>query len=436
MTKFPGEAGAAAAVAELQGLYGPFSFSEKLLQQIWLRGDFEKALARTTDGRAVDVLDPGRWNLLGGPDFKSARLRIGGILTTGDVELHLHAGDWKAHGHAADPAYANVVLHVVLFAAPDAMTRGGAGNDVPILVLLPLLRHDLEEYAADAAVERLANHPLTRAREILAKLGPDDLRAQLRACAAARWEQKVKFARLRIERLGWESACHHAALEILGYRFNRTPMLALATEFPLDRWREAAGHVAAEALGDEIFAAIAARRQWSLQGVRPLNHPRLRLQQYARWMTDAPDWPERLRRAAREISAGLSAHADLASGQMPPSVAVFRRVARLGKVRERLARCVCGGALGGTRFDNLTCDGFLPLLAADAVSHCEMLAALWRNWFVGDIPDNFLRTLRELELVGVKREPVSHGILQGLIGWLLADEQKQRCGTSRTGRGT
>ena len=107
----------AATVAELQGLYGAFSFPEKLLQKIWLRGDFDRA-AVANDGRRVRVLHPGKWNLLGGPDFTAARLRFGdpgGREVTGDVELHLHAADWHTHRHAEDPAYDRVVLHVVLF---------------------------------------------------------------------------------------------------------------------------------------------------------------------------------------------------------------------------------------------------------------------------------------------------------------------------------
>src|SRR5215217_3600747 len=90
------------AVAEIQGLYGSFSFPEKLLQKIWLRGDFDRASAITSDGRRVRVLHPGKWNLLGGPDFTGARLRFMDEPLReihGDIEVHLRAADWDAHGH-------------------------------------------------------------------------------------------------------------------------------------------------------------------------------------------------------------------------------------------------------------------------------------------------------------------------------------------------
>jgi hypothetical protein len=135
----------AGAVAEVQGLYGAFSFPERLLQKIWLRGDFDGSSARTADGRGIKVLHPGRWNHLGGPDFAGARLVIGGVETVGAVELHLHAKDWAAHGHASDHAYDGVVLHAVLFPCEEPFTRGAGGREIPILCLLPLLHHGLEE---------------------------------------------------------------------------------------------------------------------------------------------------------------------------------------------------------------------------------------------------------------------------------------------------
>ncbi len=80
-----------------------------------------------------------------------------GPAITGDVELHLHAGDWTARAHARDRAYDGVVLHGVLFPpARDHLTLAADGCAIPVLVLLPLLHHDLEEFAADEAVESLA----------------------------------------------------------------------------------------------------------------------------------------------------------------------------------------------------------------------------------------------------------------------------------------
>jgi len=375
-------------VAEVQGLYGAFSFPEKLLQKLWLRGDFDSSAARLTDGRALKVLHPGKWNHLGGPDFSGARLVIDGREITGDVELHLHARDWAAHGHAADAAYDNVVLHVVLFPCAESGTRGAGGRLIPVLCLLPLLHHGLEEYAGEDAIEQLAGRPLHHAQEVLGALSNQELDTLLRRHAGLRWRAKVHFAGERIKRLGWEGACHHAALEILGYRFNRAPMLSVATTWPLEAWAQE--HVNPQ----EVFEALSGR--WSLQGVRPLNHPRLRLIQYAEWCALRPDWPVRLR--VQDAGASFT---------------------RSGAARGRLCDEVCGGVIGGKRFDNLVGDGFMPLLAAESGLDLE---AAWAGWYAGDVPEAWVGVLRALGVFGGRGRPVSQGPVQGLLGWMLAQD--------------
>ncbi|MBI5382875.1 MAG: DUF2851 family protein [Opitutae bacterium] len=394
-----------AAVAEVQGFYGPFTFPELLLQKIWLRGDFDLTAARTTDGRALTILHAGRWNRLGGPDFRGARLRLGATEITGDVELHLYAEDWVAHRHAADPAYREVVLHVVLF-PPTAgtVTRGADGREIPVLALLPLLHHDLEEYAADDAVERLANRPVARAIEELSPLPAAELTALLRDEAEKRWRWKTHFARLRIARLGWAGACHHTALEVLGYRFNRAAMLSVAARWPLAEW--AAGRVEAET----AFAAEAGR--WSLQGVRPANHPRLRLRQYAEWARAVPDWPERL---AAQAAAWPEVAREAGEGTR-----AVRRAGKFATWRRCWAAELTGGAVGGTRLDNLICDGWLPLLAAQRVRDGY---GIWFHWPPGDLPPALVRALRDLGVCGGRAQPAAQGWAQGLQGWWLAREQ-------------
>jgi hypothetical protein len=397
----------ASAVAEIQGLYGPFSFPEKLLQKIWLRGDFECASAATTDGRRVQVLHPGKWNLLGGPDFKAARLRLGDAEIVGDVELHLHAGDWVAHAHARDRAYDGVVLHVVLFPPePAQVTRGADNQVIPVLVLLPLLHHDLEEFAAEAAVEALAGRTATaRIPDELAAFGSAELGAALHTHAAERWRQKVYFARLRVQRLGWETACHQSALEILGYRLNRAPMLRVAARWPMGQWARGAVEI------DEVIAAEAGA--WSLQGVFPANHPRTRLRQCAIWTKAGPDWPAQLAALAGRLPE-IGVHET--TGQA-------RRVRDFAAVRKQFAE-LSGCAVVGTRLDNLVCDGFLPLLAAHSDRERE-LAGVWFHWFPGDLPPLIVRELRRLGVFGGRASPACHGVAQGLLGWLLDRETRR-----------
>jgi hypothetical protein len=396
-----------AAVAEVQGLYGAFSFPEKLLQKIWLRGDFNRASAVLLDGRAVRIVHPGKWNLLGGPDFTDARLRFASADrdTHGDVEVHLRANDWDAHGHANDPAYDRVVLHVVLFQPENGhLTRGAAGRPIPVLVLLPLLHRALEEFAADEAVESLANRPLAGLADELGTLPAAELAALLRRFAIARWNEKVRFARLRIERLGWDAACHQIAMEILGYRFNRAPMLRIAGQHSLAEWANRAVDI------DVAFAAEAGG--WSVQGVRPANHPRTRLRQYAAWTRERSDWTAR----ALQLGTRLPVPACI---DATPTV---RRQHRFTGLRELIAKELCGEAIGGTRLNNVICDGVLPLLATQ--SGLE-LSGLWHHWFCGDLPPWLSSGLRQLGYFDGRAQPSCHGAAQGLLGWFLERESRR-----------
>jgi hypothetical protein len=392
-------------VLELPGLYGPFSFPEKLLQKIWLRREFDLNHAMLADGRKLTVVHPGKWNLLGGPDFKNARLKFGdGAEIHGDVELHLNARDWAAHRHAADCAYDGVVLHVVLFPpSADYTTIGAGGRTIPVLSLLPLLHHDLEEYATEDVVQNLANRPAAQIVELLGTKPMEELDSLLRTHAAERWRQKLRFAKIRIERLGWDEACHQTALEILGYRFNRAAMLRVAAAFPRGVWCNAASNV------DEIFSSETA---WSLQGIRPANHPRLRLRQYAAWNQSQPIWPlDWERSAARAASLAV---------ELRGKTAAVRKALKLHPLRDEWQQTICGGSVTGTRFENLLCDGLLPLLSAHTARD---LQALWFHWFIGDVPAVWRTALRELDVFNVREQPACHGLTQGLLGWLLERER-------------
>jgi len=391
----------ALAFAEMQGLYGSYTFSEHLLQKIWLRGEFDRRAAMTVAGARVTIIHPGRLNRLGGPDFRDARLRLGdGAEVTGDVEVHLNAADWEAHRHAEDPAYDRVILHVVLFPPkPGRVTRDSQGREVPVLALLTLLHHDLEEFAEEEAVDRMAARPGGKIFNALGGLPLPEIEVRLRQHAETRWRRKIHFARIRIEKLGWEGACHQGILEILGFRFNRAPMLRLGGVFPLEDW--ASGTLTAEGL---IASEAGA---WSVQGVRPANQPRTRLGQYLGWASLRPRWPQAWADMATdwpEVPAGLTTTS-------------ARKAYRFSRLRVRVGEEVCGQTVGGSRFETIMTDGLLPLAAA-RFSKEEALFGSWVHWFPGDLPPGIPEALRDLGVTGSSGKPVSNGLGQGLLGWL------------------
>ena len=106
---------------------------EILLHYVWKHKLFPLGPLTTTDGQEVDVIDPGLHNRHQGPDFFNAKIKIGGTLWVGNVEIHDAASDWYRHHHDTDEAYDNVVLHVV--ERSDMAVQTQRGRTLPQLVL-------------------------------------------------------------------------------------------------------------------------------------------------------------------------------------------------------------------------------------------------------------------------------------------------------------
>ena len=86
---------------------------EDLLHYLWKFRKFAISELKTTQHETLVVEAVGQHNNDSGPDFFNAKVRIGEQLWAGNVEIHVKSSDWFLHGHEKDPAYDNVILHVV-----------------------------------------------------------------------------------------------------------------------------------------------------------------------------------------------------------------------------------------------------------------------------------------------------------------------------------
>src|SRR5471030_451405 len=100
--------------------------TERLLQTIWQHQRLQRDKLKTADGKPVRVLHPGFISVEGGPDFCDAIIQLGDEPPrSGDVEIDLRSNGWRAHGHDQNPAFQNVILHVV-WQADGTPTSGPA----------------------------------------------------------------------------------------------------------------------------------------------------------------------------------------------------------------------------------------------------------------------------------------------------------------------
>ena len=108
------------------------SMTEEFLHYIWQYRLYSPNLVLQT-GEQVEVLHPGVHNIDSGPDFFSAKIRIGDTIWAGNVEIHILSSDWKRHHHQQDMSYDNVILHVVF--RDDLPVFRKDGSSIPTLEL-------------------------------------------------------------------------------------------------------------------------------------------------------------------------------------------------------------------------------------------------------------------------------------------------------------
>ena len=223
------------------------SMSERFLRQIWLHKEFDETKLLTLGNQRVTLLDVGEPNLDGGPDFRNARIRIGAMLFTGDIELHQFADDWTKHNHQTDPRFNSVILHVALWGGEGAAAlQTEAGRSLQTVLLHKVLTATIPEALSRAVKydEMWRAGPLPCAsvnttidvsikQNFLKDLSDTRLHRKERvfierAAAQARLEGSTVT-----DASTWEQVLYEGVLDALGFSKNRAPFKALAVGMPL-----------------------------------------------------------------------------------------------------------------------------------------------------------------------------------------------------------
>ena len=188
---------------------------EQLLHYTWRHRLLPLTPLVTTDGREVEVIDPGLYNRTNaGPDFFNAKLRINGMLWAGNVEIHQRASEWYQHQHDQDPRYNNVVLHVVGEADTDVMTLDHQYPPQLVLQVPPKVEQNYQEL--------LATDKYPPCYQLIPSLSPLKVHSWMSALQTERLEQKTDAIRQRAERMGgsWEDAYFMTLARNFGFGIN------------------------------------------------------------------------------------------------------------------------------------------------------------------------------------------------------------------------
>jgi len=427
---------------EREATYGRAGHSvrEEIVRCIWFGGHLPSGGLKTDDGRRIEVLSPGWWNVEGGPDFVRAEFLLEGAgRTVGDVEVHTFASGWRRHGHHRQPAYGDVALHVVMWndTGEDHVTAD-SGLVVPQLTLSHAVGDDLEELVEiidQDAEEGAGDPPALRGKYCgesirTGRMATEWIGRLLDAAGDHRLAARVAGVRELFENHPRERLLYERIAEALGFKNNRMPFLQLAGLLPPEILR---GLVPPEADADERARIIEAayfgvagmlegtdgpaddeetvryveglrdvwrglppelggtrlsRRHWSFAGTRPVNYPARRIAALARLY-------------AEHLDAGLFNHFVRVAYTARPApgrredvalrnalLDVFERVRHpywsfrytFGGKRLRAAKAL----IGRERATSLVMDVLLPTLMAHARTEdddalARRLEALWQG---------------------------------------------------------
>ncbi|MDD3953760.1 MAG: DUF2851 family protein [Lentisphaeria bacterium] len=321
-------------------------FSERFLQIIWN----EKLLTANlhcSDGTALRIVSGGSWNNAAGPDFSRAVLLFDAQLSRGDVEIHRYSSDWFRHGHQSDPAYDEVILHVVW------------QNDLPPekmpgpLKTLEICHHLLPSWQRLLSDVEEAFYPY--ARQVppgscalqWALLDNHNLQRLLQSASLTRFAGKKQRFQRRSAEAGFSEGLYQEFFAGLGYANNRIPFHCLAEKatlkllagYPKPEQRQAILFGLAGLLPDPTRETLLPEFRplldhswqywwesglqglnltWQQNGGRPYNSCQRRLQAGFLWLEkvqyDPGIWLQKIMRQARNTKQLLSELLDFPKG--------------------------------------------------------------------------------------------------------------------------
>jgi hypothetical protein len=287
---------------------------EEFLHYLWKYSLYNKDRLTDPDGNRILVIHPGLYNRDSGPDFFNARISIGGTLWAGNVEIHTLSSHFDVHGHQKDPAYNNVILHIV--AKNDRTVFNSKGEEL----LTAEIEYDPDLYER---YESLVNNPyIIACQEDLRKTDHIMVSHWLGSLAIERLERKTESILKIFSETGsdWEETFYRMLCRYFGFRVNSEPFEMLSNALPFRIIRKhsdnlfqieallfgAAGMLEEglfrEAISDKYYLNLIREYKilsakysiqpvhgllWKFSRLRPVNFPTIRISQLAHMLSIA-----------------------------------------------------------------------------------------------------------------------------------------------------
>ena len=204
-------------------------FNESFLSFVWQYFSFNTLKLTTTAYDAVMIRDPGYMNRNAGPDFLQAKIQIGDIDWVGAVEIHLKSSDWNRHNHKNDPAYNQVILHVVW--EHDIKVQRYDGSELPSLELKSRVSPDLISKYTHLVYNKDRALPC---RSQINSIDRIIITSMIESAFVERLEQKSNYVNKVLKESGnnWDETAYRIIVRNFGFSINKENMFLLTKFLP------------------------------------------------------------------------------------------------------------------------------------------------------------------------------------------------------------
>lgn len=278
---------------------------EDFLHYLWKYRLFNQQGLKTIYGESIEIISVGFHNKHAGPDFESAKIRIGNTLWIGNVEIHLRSSDWERHQHQIDKTYDNVILHVVSQHDQDIFRTDG--TKIPVIALESLIPNKI----TNNYLRLLECMDWIPCGKQISKLDPFYIKNWLYRVEIERLEEKSELINeiLKEFKGSWEDAFYIFLARNFGFKTNAVPFEMLArsiSQLLLDRYKNKPLQIESLIFGQAGFFRHKYKDEypeilrkeylflqkkhslkpmdnylWKYMRMRPVNFPTLRLGQFA-----------------------------------------------------------------------------------------------------------------------------------------------------------
>jgi hypothetical protein len=199
---------------------------EEFLHYLWKYSLYDMESLVDNEKNRIVILNPGEYNRDSGPDFFNARISVAGTVWAGNIEIHTKSSHFDNHGHQNDPAFNNVILHIV--SENDKRVYNAKGEEI----LTAKISFDPAYY--DKYISLINNPYIIACQDDIKQLDAILIRHWLNALIIERLQSKSDSILKIFSETGndWDETFYRLLARYFGFRVNTEPFEMLATALP------------------------------------------------------------------------------------------------------------------------------------------------------------------------------------------------------------